>query len=161
MVYVSLTSTKHLTQSIRIPRLANIPPLYCDWLRAFNYEKSWLFELQRREGGWNEIYCSVQNAALFVDLLQNIFYSITKKLNVHKTMFCLSFVWNFIFYEAFFLLHQNKNECWNLEQLSPFINIFYFQKIIRNSNKMFLMYLYMYWEFEIFSLFSCNRKLWH
>ena len=32
-----------------------------------------LFELHRMEGGLKDIHCSEQNAALFVDLLYNIF----------------------------------------------------------------------------------------
>jgi hypothetical protein len=36
--------------------------------------KGVLFDMHRREGGFKDIHCNAQNAALFVDLLINIFW---------------------------------------------------------------------------------------
>ena len=54
--------TRGTLRSIRISLLAKIPTLHRDWLRSSNSEKGYLFELHRREGGFERLsgYCLVE-----------------------------------------------------------------------------------------------------
>ena len=60
--------TRGTLTSTRVPQLAEISTLYCDWVRAFKQEKGQLFELHRREGDGKDTQHYTQNAAINVDL---------------------------------------------------------------------------------------------
>ena len=56
-------------RGIRIYRLSKITTLYRDWLRSLNLEKCFLISCIEKKGGFEDIHCIAQNAALFVALL--------------------------------------------------------------------------------------------
>ena len=61
--------TRGTLRRIRIPRLAKIPTLYRNWLRSLKQKRVHNLSCLKDKGGGKDIYCSEQNAMLFIDLL--------------------------------------------------------------------------------------------
>ena len=68
-------STLDLNKGTRIPQLAKITTLFPDWCRSLNFKKELLFDSIERDGDLKDTYRNTKNAALNVDLFQNIFSS--------------------------------------------------------------------------------------
>ena len=59
---------------IRIPQLAKITTLSRDWWRSLNEQKVLLFDCIEREGNLKDTHRYTKDAAINVDLFQNIFW---------------------------------------------------------------------------------------
>ena len=69
---LKLILEQNKNKGIQIPQLPKITTLFPDWWRSLNYEMGQLFDCIEREGDSKDTQRYTSNAALNVDLFQNI-----------------------------------------------------------------------------------------